>query len=82
MKRIKLQPRVKTTVKITPILMYSALIGGVGLLAFIIFLAISNLGTYVAMKANTAINLTDFAWNKTIYINTGSYQQSDLYNFE
>ncbi|OFX17930.1 MAG: hypothetical protein A2033_15235 [Bacteroidetes bacterium GWA2_31_9] len=81
MKRIKLQPRVKTTVKITPILMYSALIGGVGLLAFIIFLAISNLGTYVAMKANTAINLTDFAWNKTIYINTGSYQQSDLYNF-
>lgn len=81
MKRIKLQPKVKTTIKLTPILMYSALIGGVSLIAFIIFLTIGNVGTYISMKANYSVNLTGFTWNKTIDINTGSYQQNDLYNF-
>lgn len=79
--KLKLQPKVKTTIRIKPTLMYTALFSGLGILAFIIFLMINNLGTQISMNANTVVNINDYSWNKTITINTGSYQQVDLYNF-
>lgn len=81
MKLIKLQPKVKTTIRISPIIKYTAITSTIGVTIAIIILMIKNMGTPVATKANTSINLIDYEWQKTITINTGAYQKSDLYDF-